>query len=243
MEQKKPRLFVGSSTGSLAVAHALQENLEYDVEVTVWNQGIFDLSASTLSSLLEAISDTDFGAFVLAADDIAEIRKEVRRVPRDNVVFELGLSIGGLGRDRTFIIAPRGVDDLQLPTNLLGITPATYEPNRQDGNLAAALGPAATKIKKAISRLGSVKPDTTEQVADPAVPFDDNDCLSILESWLGHRPAGDNTQAMVFTDVDRQLGLPPGSAARHLEQAAKKWNYGVRRRGANTIMFADRGRW
>jgi len=62
---------------------------------------------------------------------------------RDNVLFELGLFIGRLGKDRNFIILPKGYEEnLHRPTDLLGLTPALYEPNRQDENLQAALGPA-----------------------------------------------------------------------------------------------------
>jgi len=241
MEQNKPRHFVGSSTGSLAVAHALRENLEYHIEVRVWNQGIFDFSASTLSSLLEAISETDFGAFVLAADDLAEIRKEVRRVPRDNVVFELGLFIGGLGRDRTFIVAPRGIADFAAPDgpprhHARDLRPesARWEPSRSPW-------PAATKIKTAVSRLGPMETDATDPSANPAAAFDDNDCLSILESWLGGRPSGDNTQAMVFTEVDRPARPPAWISGHPLRAGGQEVELRREAPSANTIMFSDRG--
>jgi len=44
----KPNIFIGSSKESLEVAYSLQENLEPFAEVTVWTQGIFELSKFTI---------------------------------------------------------------------------------------------------------------------------------------------------------------------------------------------------
>ncbi len=41
--------------------------------------------------------------------------------------------------------------DFHLPSDLLGITPLTYNPFRQDKNLLAALGPASYHIRQAIN--------------------------------------------------------------------------------------------
>jgi predicted nucleotide-binding protein len=74
----KPRIFVGSSTEGLKIAYPLQENLEHDAEITVWPQGVFELSTPTLLSLIKGLGNFDFGIFVFSPDDVVKIRgKEV----------------------------------------------------------------------------------------------------------------------------------------------------------------------
>ena len=54
-----------------------------------------------------------------------ESRKKKQAAPRDNVIFELGLFMGALGRERTFIVKPRHVD-IKIPSDLLGVTFIEY---------------------------------------------------------------------------------------------------------------------
>lgn len=235
----RPRLFIGSSTEGLEIAYAAQENLEHYSEITVWTQGIFQLSKYNLEALIDALDEFDFGLFVFTPDDIAIIREAKQVVARDNVVFELGLFIGRLGRERSFILIPRGHEDFHLPTDLLGITPATYEADRKDENFNAALGPACNRIRKAMQRFGPLRisqEDETVEYPEPS-EFNDNDCISILESWMGSRTKGRNLKVMQFDQVDRELGLPKGSAEKFLEMAAKRWGYLVARKGNQTILF------
>jgi predicted nucleotide-binding protein len=49
------------------------------------------------------------------------------------VIFELGLFSGGIGRERTFMAHDR-TKPLDLPTDLLGVTPATYQPHASSLN-------------------------------------------------------------------------------------------------------------
>src|SRR5207237_263634 len=72
---------------------------------------------------------------------------------RANVLFEIGLFIGLLGRERTFIVACED-DHVELPSDLLGATIAKY-PRRNDGNLKAALMSPVIAISEAIHHLGS----------------------------------------------------------------------------------------
>ncbi len=238
----KPRGFVASSTESLDVAYAIQDNLERDAEITVWTQGVFDLSKFTLDDLLTALDDVEFGVFLLAPDDIVKIRGTEQVKARDNVVFELGLFIGRLGKERAFLILPRGHENFELPTDLLGLTPGTFEPKRTDGNLTAALGPACNKIRKMIQVLAPL-PEAQGSAGEPALvstsEYDVNDIVSMIESWMGSRPATLNTQVIHYTDVDRELGIPVGSAFQYLEKAAQRWHYLVVRKGSNTILFRE----
>jgi predicted nucleotide-binding protein len=149
----KPRIFVGSSTEGLPVAEALQVGLEYDAEVTIWSQGVFGLSSGTLETLVSTAQGFDFAVLVLTPDDLVATRGEEKPIARDNVIFELGLFMGSFGRHRTFIVHPR-VDNMHLPTDLAGITTATYDPARSDGDTQAAVGPVCTKIKRAVRDQG-----------------------------------------------------------------------------------------
>lgn len=93
----KPRLFVASSSEQLDLAHAAQENLDRDAEVTVWDQGIFEPSRNTMASLLDQLDSSDFGLFIFAPDDVTAMRDRTHSTVRDNVIFELGLFAGRLG--------------------------------------------------------------------------------------------------------------------------------------------------
>jgi hypoxanthine phosphoribosyltransferase len=147
----KPRIFVGSSEESLLIAYAIQENLERVAEVVVWDQDIFNVSSYNLEALSDELQRSDFSVFVFTPEDDAKIHGEKHRTVRDNVLFELGLFMGHLGRDRSFIVQPRGVKKLHLPTDLAGINVATYDSSRTDGNLKAALASACSRIRKKIN--------------------------------------------------------------------------------------------
>jgi predicted nucleotide-binding protein len=102
----KPKIFIGSSVEGLSVAYAIQQNLLHDAEATVWSQGVFDLSATTIESLNKVLDSVDFSIFVFSADDETTMRGTTTPSIRDNVLFEFGLFIGKLGRDRVFFIIP-----------------------------------------------------------------------------------------------------------------------------------------
>jgi hypothetical protein len=157
---RRPSIFIGSSTEQLPVANAVQENLDFEYEPTVWSQDIFRPSNFALIDLIRATRSYDFATFVFVPDDVTHRRgKEVLTV-RDNVIFELGMFMGALQPERCFIIVPRGHENLRLPTDLLGFSPLTYRPDRSDENLLAAVGPACNQIRRAVNRLFPIDQDS-----------------------------------------------------------------------------------
>jgi hypothetical protein len=148
----KPKLFVGSSSEGLKTAYAIQENLEHDALCTVWTQGIFQLSGNALDNLLEAAGEFDFAVFVFQPDDILQIRNETVNTVRDNVVFELGLFIGCLGKERVFFLVPKGSEEVHLPTDLIGVEPGHYVPPERDEDLLSALGPFCNRVRRQIQK-------------------------------------------------------------------------------------------
>lgn len=148
----RPALFVGSSSEGLEIAKAVQVALDRVCEVEPWTQGVFGLSQGTLESLVTASSRFDFALLILTADDLTVSRGSERATARDNVLFELGLFIGALGRERTFMLYDR-THPPALPSDLAGITAADFAPHGT-GNLVAALGAPCTKIEGVIKRLG-----------------------------------------------------------------------------------------
>lgn len=202
----KPSLFIGSSSESLDVAYAVQSNLEQDAEVTVWSQGIFELSKFSLESLDDTLDKTDFGAFIFTPNDIIRIRDVEFQTVRDNVIFELGLFIGRLGRHRSYLIMPRGISDFHLPSDLLGISSATYDPHRQDQNLEAALGPACHSIRKAIQKMsGSLRKDET--YTKPPSSVSTSTSPSKTASGLSE-PAG-TAKLISTTQLAKQANIAP----------------------------------
>ena len=148
----RPAVFIGSSKEGLSIAEQIQVNLDFDCEVTLWSQGIFGLSFGTLESLVDRMKTFDFAVLVLTQDDLVHSRDSTQPAPRDNVVLELGICIGSLGRRRTFLVYDRSKSP-KLPSDLAGVTAATFQ-QHASGNLTAALGAPCTLIKKTIRELG-----------------------------------------------------------------------------------------
>ena len=238
----KPRVFIGSSVESLEIAYELQENLEFYAEVTVWTQGIFELSKYTLDSLLDVVDSSDFGIFIFSPDDISIIRDKEKNTVRDNVIFELGLFVGKLGKERAFIVMPRSCEDnLALPTDLIGITPALFDQDRQDGNMQAALGPASSKINKAIKKQGTLqsleKIITKTEIEEDTLIYSEGDIKAILGSWFGSRSVSENIEIIYYKRIDKELKIPEGSTKKYIKEIASRWKLVVGQEGDHTILF------
>lgn len=148
----RPLLFLGSSVESLPIVRVIENELAHDdILFKPWPR-IFEPSHFPVDDLLAALAQADFAAFVVSADDVVTSRRKRKVAPRDNVVFELGMAMGQLGRERSFLIQD-ATANLKIPSDLTGINPLNYKvgPER---DFAAALGPAVNELRALIKRKG-----------------------------------------------------------------------------------------
>ena len=140
----KPAIFVGSSSEALKLARAVADVLRSYFDVQVWDERLFELGEDTLKGLLRAVQAFDFAVLVISDDDtLTSTRNPSKAVPstfgrlwaqffppthhfaspRDNVIFELGMFTGAMGRRRAFaVVAPSKRGPPKLPSDLFGNT-------------------------------------------------------------------------------------------------------------------------
>ena len=221
----KPTVFVGSSTEGLDIARAIKSHLMVDAQVSIWNEDVFGLNEGTLESLVNSLETFDFAVLVITADDLVVSRGTEAQAPRDNIIFEFGLFMGGLGRDRTFGVCS---DDtaMRLPSDLLGVTLARYDAARSQQEPESAVDAAASKIRQAIVKHGrrpgstkSPEAELTETYSDIATDF---------------RDLSNEIETVYFANVQEAKGCAIAYVKICLQ------NQGVIVRGLNKVAVTDR---
>ena len=160
----RPSVFIGSASEGLHVAERLKSMISAasagQVEVELWNEGIFIPSATNIESLEQCLDRFDFGVFLFTPDDRVISRRITYDAPRDNVVLEFGLFAGALGRNRVFCVTPRASSTrawlpqwlskprqlaIKRPSDLLGVSVLEYSPAKGDA-LEQALAPVVSGL-------------------------------------------------------------------------------------------------
>jgi Predicted nucleotide-binding protein containing TIR-like domain len=172
----KPKVFIGSSVEGLNIADAIFSQIRFDTEPTIWKHGLFLPGKFSFEVLEEQLKNSDFAIMIASPDDKLEKRGEHYDTMRDNILIEFGLFAGVLGRKRTFLVLPEK-QDINIPTDLLGIMPAYYDNIRIQKNpteVEACVQETSRIILKAI------KAETLEMLKK----FE-NDKAQIIESEKG----------------------------------------------------------
>lgn len=136
----KRKVFIGSSSEGLDTAMTAQKFLENDFDVSVWNDGaVFKSNESYLASLQLASLHYDYAILIGTPDDQTNFRgKEVTK-PRDNIIFELGLFLGRLGKSKCQLLLQRNAE---LASDFDGITVYKF-----DSDDSSSLEKALSQIK------------------------------------------------------------------------------------------------
>lgn len=151
----EPVVFIGSSSEGLKIVDALHKSLRRNpFVVRPWTQGVFECSKTTIEDLMFATKQADFAVLVLTADDMTKSRGKKKASPRDNVIFELGLFMGSLGRERTYIVAPKGVD-IKIPTDLFGVNCLQFQMKRGH-SISSSLKNVTRQLRKLINKYGPI---------------------------------------------------------------------------------------
>jgi Predicted nucleotide-binding protein containing TIR-like domain len=148
-------LFIGSSGSSVQVARLIADNLEERgcATVRVWDEGVFTLGQGVFERLVTIVEEYDFAVMIWGPDDVTESKGDSAASPRDNVMFECGLFMGKLGRDRVFIVCDKSVN-IKVPSDFAGMTLAYYDGARVDRNDGdAAVRGACDRIESAIKTI------------------------------------------------------------------------------------------
>lgn len=147
---KNKTIFIGSSSEGIKIAESIQILLSSDgFDTLVWNQGVFGIGKGLLEELVTILHKSDFGIFILRSDDLLISKNNIYNATRDNILFELGLYIGHLGRFRTFIIYDNSAAS-KIIEDLKGVIYTSFDGSKSDLNMA--LGPAISRIKQEIHK-------------------------------------------------------------------------------------------
>jgi hypothetical protein len=143
----KPRVFLGSSNEAKGWLQYMQINMDDWCYPEPWDLGFFELSRTSIENLENNLPRYDAAVFLLTPDDITIMRGKRHPAARDNLIFEIGLAIGIIGRFNIFIVEPQNAH-LKLPSDLLSFTTTRFDATSP--NLCAALQPSCIKIRDAI---------------------------------------------------------------------------------------------
>jgi predicted nucleotide-binding protein len=151
---ENPVLFIGWAAENVKIAEEIQLKLKFaNINVQIWTDGVFGPSGIPIEDLLNTVDNSDFAAFLLEPNDVVTSRGNESDAPRDNTIFELGLFMGKLHRERTFLIKEHNAQ-IKIPTDLLGITPITYR-LKEGGDIGLAMSTVCTELRKTIEKLGT----------------------------------------------------------------------------------------
>ena len=228
MAHKLPQVFIASSTEGLGQAEAIKAQLEPTLECTIWREGVFGLSSYTLIDLESQTKKMDYGVFIFTPDDIVHMRGKEYDTVRDNVLFELGIFIGRLGRESCYIVMPKGTERSHIPTDLSGVHVGYYDPNGHGGNLRAAMGTVVYDIKQAIasqeeaaedvlkSEMYTVAAKLVVKKGGEAVPVDTLGCDTILNKLPAMVDA--ISRQIYYEEVVTRITITPNADGTIFEQ-------------------------
>jgi len=151
------RVFVASSSEQLAavreVVNAINKSKAFHAQP--WQEEVFEFSKAYIESLENELDRADFAIVILTGDDTSNVRGKNVSLPRDNVIFELGLFAGRLGRERCFFFVD-GDSDTRIASDLSGVKPVNFYRSAEElKGGKPGLEAQVEKVKRQMVELGA----------------------------------------------------------------------------------------
>jgi predicted nucleotide-binding protein len=160
----KIRVFVASSSAAQAAAEEVAMGLpltSLGPDVTQSWLRLPDLGTQAMVGVRQAIKQCQYGVLVLTPEETT-VPHDAKDAARPDTLhlrlspdaeFMLGLMVGALGVENTFIVVPEDKkDQAELTSLLAGITLATYDPDQVGNESGNAMEMTCTKIAQTISK-------------------------------------------------------------------------------------------
>jgi hypothetical protein len=150
-------IFIASSGRTLVLAEKLRDELRTDfADPILWSEESRGQPSATIIEMLEtAAKRYDFAVIILARDDVLTSAQGSILKARDNCVFEAGLFMSAIGRERCFLVT--SVNSQDLPSDLRGVISIAFtEPgDLQDRKACSeAVRGVAAQLKDVVQRAG-----------------------------------------------------------------------------------------
>jgi len=144
------RVLIISSPEALKIAEAAEKHLACaTLTCKIWTKGVFRTSPYAIESLEQQLDETDFAIVIATADDA--VIPSVN-LAHDDIIFELGLAVGRLGRHRAFLLDPNKTGDIHLP-DASGLVSIPCRPARGQ-DFTTRLKKVCTHLRKVFSDIG-----------------------------------------------------------------------------------------
>lgn len=200
MVHPNPKVFIGSSVESLPVLKVVAKALDGIADVTVWTDSkrFTKPGEYFLDSLIEAASDFDLAVLLFGARDVVTSRGKTQRAPRDNVVFELGLFMSVLGRERTIVVAPTvWKKNLKILSDLDGLNLEEFDPPRARKDLPKALHSTCERLRTWVQARYLLR--------EQRGPVSVGGLMYELEEFLSARPPAGQSREILNLALDMEV--------------------------------------
>lgn len=148
----------------------------------------FPVGTWLLQGILSHAQQSDFGIFVIHADDVVEIKSATYSCVRDNVLFEAGVFMGSIGPERTILLLPSNHSEfrLRLPTDLEGLLLQSYDPD-EFSDKQSSTAQCLARIRSRVANVGRAFRNGYNEIAalkrdldERELEFDDGTTVPLL---------------------------------------------------------------